>query len=91
MVAKKVPFSAEQLQRYIKHARKINPKVLTHSPTYSPNHLLTHSPNYSKLNNESKKALVKCYKLLRENDIHGKSKTAYRITVRQLESLIRCA
>ncbi len=69
MVAKKVPFSAEQLQRYIKHARKINPK----------------------LNNESKKALTKCYKLLRENDIHGKSKTAYRITVRQLESLIRCA
>ncbi len=67
MVAKKVPFSAEQLQRYIKHARKINPK----------------------LNHESKKALTKCYKLLRENDIHGKSKTAYRITVRQLESLIR--
>ena len=79
MVAKKVPFSAEQLQRYIKHARKINPKVLTHSP------------NHPKLNNESKKALVKCYKLLRENDIHGKSKTSYRITVRQLESLIRCA
>jgi DNA replicative helicase MCM subunit Mcm2 (Cdc46/Mcm family) len=39
--------------------------------------------------NESQKQLVECYRLLRQNDILGKNKTAYRITVRQLESLIR--
>jgi len=33
--------------------------------------------------------LVECYRLLRQNDILGRNKTAYRITVRQLESLIR--
>ena len=38
---------------------------------------------------ESKKVLVECYRLLRANDLLGKNKTAYRITVRQLESLIR--
>ena len=32
---------------------------------------------------------MECYRLLRQNDILGKNKTAYRITVRQLESLIR--
>lgn len=37
----------------------------------------------------SRKSLVECYRLLRSNDILGKNKTAYRITVRQLESLIR--
>lgn len=38
---------------------------------------------------ESKSVLVECYRLLRQNDILGKNNTAYRITVRQLESLIR--
>ena len=38
---------------------------------------------------ESKKVLVECYRLLRQSDMLGKNKTAYRITVRQLESLIR--
>lgn len=33
--------------------------------------------------------LVECYRALRQNDMLGKNKTAYRITVRQLESLIR--
>jgi len=37
----------------------------------------------------SHKVLVECYRLLRSNDILGKNKTAYRITVRQLESLVR--
>jgi DNA replication licensing factor MCM6 len=37
----------------------------------------------------SRRVLVECYRLLRQNDILGKNKTAYRITVRQLESLIR--
>lgn len=38
---------------------------------------------------DSRNELVKCYRLLRQNDMLGKNKTAYRITVRQLESLIR--
>ena len=38
---------------------------------------------------DGKKVLVECYRLLRQNDMLGKNKTAYRITVRQLESLIR--
>ena len=38
---------------------------------------------------ESRAVMVECYRSLRQNDILGKNKTAYRITVRQLESLIR--
>jgi DNA replication licensing factor MCM6 len=30
---------------------------------------------------EGKKVLVECYRLLRQNDMLGKNKTAYRITV----------
>jgi len=41
------------------------------------------------LTKECKTVLVECYRLLRQNDILGKNKTAYRITVRQLESLVR--
>ena len=41
------------------------------------------------LTKESRKVLVDCYRLLRQNDILGRNKTAYRITVRQLESLVR--
>jgi DNA replication licensing factor MCM6 len=38
---------------------------------------------------ESKLTMKECYLALRQNDILGKNNTAYRITVRQLESLIR--
>ena len=61
------PFTMEQMQKYIKFARTINPIITK----------------------ESRKVLVECYRLLRQNDILGKNKTAYRITVRQLESLVR--
>lgn len=39
----------------------------------------------------SKKAMVACYRALRENDVvsNGQTNIAYRITVRQLESMIR--
>merc|ERR1711871_706545 len=66
-VERTVPFTTDQLQRYIRYARTLNP-VLT---------------------KECKNVLVECYRLLRQNDILGKNKTAYRITVRQLESLVR--
>ena len=61
------PFSMEQMQKYIKFARSLNPVITK----------------------QSRKVLVDCYRLLRQNDILGKNKTAYRITVRQLESLVR--
>ncbi len=38
---------------------------------------------------ESKKVIVSCYKKLRQADVVGSSQTSYRITVRQLESMIR--
>jgi DNA replication licensing factor MCM6 len=65
--AVKVPFTMEQLQRYIRFARTINPKISA----------------------ESQKVMVECYRKLRQGDTLGRSRTAYRITVRQLESLVR--
>lgn len=38
---------------------------------------------------ESQALLVECYRKLRQNDIVGHGKSSYRITVRQLESLVR--
>eukprot|EP00605_Chrysophyceae_sp_TOSAG23-4_P000690 GSChrysophyteH1.ASY1.ANO1.774.1 assembled CDS len=42
-----------------------------------------------KITEKSKEKIVECYRLLRNNDILGKNRTSYRITVRQLESLVR--
>jgi DNA replication licensing factor MCM6 len=42
-----------------------------------------------KITAEAKKTIVSCYKTLRQNDVVGSSQIAYRITVRQLESMIR--
>jgi DNA replication licensing factor MCM6 len=61
------PFTKEQMQRYIRFARTLNPK----------------------LTEESRQVLVDCYRKLRQGDTLGRSRTAYRITVRQLESMIR--
>lgn len=65
--AVRTPFTQEQMQRYIRFARTINPKITP----------------------ESQRVLVDCYRRLRQGDTLGRSRTAYRITVRQLESLIR--
>ena len=63
-----VPFTKEQMQRYIRFARTINPRLTV----------------------ESQKVLVDCYRKLRQGDSLGRTnRTAYRITVRQLESMIR--
>ena len=63
-----VPFTKEQMQRYIRFARTINPR----------------------LTKESQRVLVDCYRKLRQGDSMGRTnRTAYRITVRQLESMIR--
>jgi len=61
------PFTATQLQRYIKYARTFKPKM----------------------SRESRDFLVERYKELRADDAQGFGRSSYRITVRQLESLIR--
>jgi DNA replication licensing factor MCM6 len=63
----KPPFSTEQMRRYIRLAKTINPKMTP----------------------ESQRILVDCYRKLRQGDTLGRSRSAYRITVRQLESMIR--
>lgn len=62
-------YSEEELKRYIKFARTLNPVITL----------------------ETKRTMVACYRSLRENDVvsNGQSNIAYRITVRQLESMIR--
>jgi DNA replication licensing factor MCM6 len=42
-----------------------------------------------KITQESQRVLVDCYRKLRQGDTLGRSRSAYRITVRQLESMIR--
>lgn len=44
---------------------------------------------HPKLTVESQRVLVDCYRKLRQGDTLGRSRAAYRITVRQLESMIR--
>lgn len=61
------PFTKEEMQRYIRFTRTINPKITP----------------------ESQRVLVDCYRRLRQGDTLGRSRAAYRITVRQLESMIR--
>jgi DNA replication licensing factor MCM6 len=61
------PFTTEQMRRYFRLAKTINPR----------------------LTSESQRVLVDCYRKLRQGDTLGGSRAAYRITVRQLESMIR--
>jgi DNA replication licensing factor MCM6 len=42
-----------------------------------------------KITPDSQRVLVDCYRKLRQGDTFGRSRSAYRITVRQLESMIR--
>jgi Predicted ATPase involved in replication control, Cdc46/Mcm family len=65
--AAEVPFTMDQMRRYIRFARTLHPKITP----------------------ESQRVMVECYRMLRQGDTLGRSRTAYRITVRQLESMIR--
>ena len=60
-------FTLEQLQRYIRYARTLRPK----------------------LTSEAQKEVIGAYVKLRRGDSQPGSQTAYRITVRQLEALVR--
>ncbi|KAG9000948.1 MCM DNA helicase complex subunit mcm6 [Tulasnella sp. 427] len=68
-------FSTEQLQRYIRFARTFSPKA-----SYSVKPVLTR---------EAIDIMVNKYRQLRQDDATGVGKNSYRITVRQLESMIR--
>ena len=61
------PYSLQQLQRYIRYARTIRPKLTP----------------------EAQKEVVEAYVSLRQGDSQPGSQAAYRITVRQLEALVR--
>mmetsp|Transcript_8543 Transcript_8543/g.21988 ORF Transcript_8543/g.21988 Transcript_8543/m.21988 type:complete len:840 (-) Transcript_8543:35-2554(-) len=63
------PFTMQQLQRYIKFARTLTPRLTT----------------------AAQKVVVSEYIKLRQNDASSLTKSSYRITVRQLESMIRLA
>ena len=60
-------YTNQQLQRYIKYARNIKPKLTP----------------------EASQALKQAYVRLRSNDVQSGQSFAYRMTVRQLESMIR--
>ena len=61
------PVPHEKLQKYVRYARTIDPKI----------------------SDEARAEIVNCYRKLRQNDAVGSHQTSYRITVRQLESLVR--
>ncbi|KAF6264625.1 MCM2/3/5 family-domain-containing protein [Scenedesmus sp. NREL 46B-D3] len=63
----RAPFTMEQLQRYIKYARAIKPRMTA----------------------TAQSTLVRSFKRLRGDDAAPGSHSAYRITVRQLEALVR--
>jgi len=44
---------------------------------------------HPRITQESQKILIDCYSKLRQGDSMGRSRTAYRITVRQMESMVR--
>jgi len=77
-------FSTEALQRYIRFARTFNPKV------GSPE-LRERCRAYQRLQltPEAADVLVEKYRVLRQDDATGAGRNSYRITVRQLESMIR--
>lgn len=62
-----VDFTLQQLQRYIRYARTIKPKMTP----------------------EAQKEIVEAYVRLRRGDSQPGTQTAYRITVRQLEAIVR--
>ena len=79
-------FSTEALQRYIGYARTFSPKVSSFVLLSS---FGFNAEKLDQLTAEAADVLVEKYRLLRQDDASGIGKNSYRITVRQLESLIR--
>ncbi|POW19559.1 hypothetical protein PSHT_04539, partial [Puccinia striiformis] len=84
-VAIKPEFSTDALQRYIRYGRTFNPKVRIHidkQPEVNSIVLNCYDMTCSD-------CLVQKYRDLRQDDSQGWGRNSYRITVRQLESMIR--
>ena len=67
----------------LKHYRFLAPPCLHHPPSPLP------SPFTLQITDEAKVKLVEAYVSLRRGDSAPGSRTSYRITVRQLEALVR--
>lgn len=88
------PFSTAQVKRYITYAKTLKPKVC-----YAPLSIkVVHSDIFwlywkefciTQLTAEARELLVDSYVALRRGDTAPGSRVAYRMTVRQLEALIR--
>jgi DNA replication licensing factor MCM6 len=80
-------FSTTQLQRYIRYARTFKPKVCILDTLLMPSVVALIIT--LQLTPEAAKKLAEYYRDLRADDSQGVAKNSYRITVRQLESMIR--
>jgi len=80
-------FSTEALQRYIRYARTFNPKARNLCIRVCLSYVLT--PTVPQLTPEAADVLVEKYRMLRQDDASGTGRNSYRITVRQLESMVR--
>ncbi|CEP12622.1 hypothetical protein [Parasitella parasitica] len=81
-------FSTEQIQNYIRYARTFKPKVLIGYPVKTRFTNLTKS-KHKQMTPAAASKLADCYRELRQGDSQGIGRNSYRITVRQLESMIR--
>ncbi len=79
----KPEFTPTQLQTYIKYARTKKPIVRKKSVLFESTNL------FFQITPEASQQLVNYYLQLRQSDSVGVSRMSYRITVRQLESMIR--
>jgi len=90
-------FSTAELKRYIAYAKTLKPKVNISfrwsASINEDNFCLVHLSYYlallMQLTSDSRKLLVESYVALRRGDTNPGSRVAYRMTVRQLEALIR--
>lgn len=85
-------FSTAELKRYFAFAKSLKPQVcpLTLLRKWSLTiHQLTVIIMSLQLSSEAKKVLVESYVVLRRGDSTPGTRVAYRMTVRQLEALIR--
>jgi len=82
-------FSTDELQRYIRYARTFNPKVSIFLHLRFGKAILTHRVHNEQLTPAASKQLVILYGKLRSEDAQGYGRSSYRVTVRQLESMVR--
>jgi DNA replication licensing factor MCM6 len=77
-------FSTETLQRFIRYARTFQPKVC-----YEAEFSVRSTNPSQQMTRDAADLLVEKYRILRQDDATGGGRNSYRITVRQLESMVR--